>query len=217
MSPGPVAIIGAGPAGLTAAYLLTKADVPVAVFEGDPQYVGGISKTALTRDFTSTSADIASSRSRRRSRTSGPRSCRTTCSCGRAPRASSTGMFFAYPLKARRSAPEAGHRSNRCAACCRTSRRGCSRCRSRAASRSGSPTSSGSRLFQIFFKTYTEKVWGMGCKEISADWAAQRIKGLSLTTAVLACTLPKAEPRAGRGGGEDADRLVPLSRGWARA
>ena len=38
----------------------------------------------------------------------------------------------------------------------------------------------GERLFCIFFKTYTEKVWGMGCDEISADWAAQRIKGLSL-------------------------------------
>ena len=37
----------------------------------------------------------------------------------------------------------------------------------------------GERLFGIFFKTYTEKVWGMRCDEISADWAAQRIKGLS--------------------------------------
>jgi protoporphyrinogen oxidase len=43
----------------------------------------------------------------------------------------------------------------------------------------------GARLFNIFFKTYTEKVWGMSCKEISADWAAQRIKGLSLKTAIL--------------------------------
>ena len=43
----------------------------------------------------------------------------------------------------------------------------------------------GSRLFNIFFKTYTEKVWGMSCKEISADWAAQRIKGLSLSAAIL--------------------------------
>ena len=40
----------------------------------------------------------------------------------------------------------------------------------------------GKRLFSIFFKTYTEKVWGMSCKDISADWAAQRIKGLSLAT-----------------------------------
>ena len=43
----------------------------------------------------------------------------------------------------------------------------------------------GERLFSIFFKTYTEKVWGMTCDEISADWAAQRIKGLSLSAAVI--------------------------------
>ena len=43
----------------------------------------------------------------------------------------------------------------------------------------------GERLFKIFFKTYTEKVWGMSCDEISADWAAQRIKGLDLLTAVI--------------------------------
>lgn len=42
----------------------------------------------------------------------------------------------------------------------------------------------GSRLFHIFFKTYTEKVWGMPCDTISADWAAQRIKGLSLGAAI---------------------------------
>ena len=42
----------------------------------------------------------------------------------------------------------------------------------------------GERLFQIFFKTYTEKVWGMSCDEISADWAAQRIKGLDLGVAI---------------------------------
>src|SRR3546814_6872635 len=42
----------------------------------------------------------------------------------------------------------------------------------------------GHKLFSIFFKTYTEKVWGMPCDEMSADWAAQRIKGLSLWGAV---------------------------------
>jgi protoporphyrinogen oxidase len=42
----------------------------------------------------------------------------------------------------------------------------------------------GRRLYQIFFKTYTEKVWGIPCTQIKAEWAAQRIKGLSLTTAV---------------------------------
>jgi protoporphyrinogen oxidase len=42
----------------------------------------------------------------------------------------------------------------------------------------------GRRLFSIFFKTYTEKIWGRSCREISADWAAQRIKGLSLAGAI---------------------------------
>ena len=43
----------------------------------------------------------------------------------------------------------------------------------------------GKRLFKTFFESYTEKVWGISCKELSADWAAQRIKGLSLKTAFL--------------------------------
>ena len=42
----------------------------------------------------------------------------------------------------------------------------------------------GSRLYNIFFKTYTEKVWGIPCHEISEDWAAQRIKNLSLKEAL---------------------------------
>jgi protoporphyrinogen oxidase len=43
----------------------------------------------------------------------------------------------------------------------------------------------GKRLYEIFFKAYTEKVWGIPCTEISAEWAAQRIKGLTLTSAVI--------------------------------
>jgi protoporphyrinogen oxidase len=43
----------------------------------------------------------------------------------------------------------------------------------------------GRRLFRIFFKTYTEKVWGVPCTELKAEWAAQRIKDLSLRTAIL--------------------------------
>ncbi|MCK4650888.1 NAD(P)-binding protein [Candidatus Babeliales bacterium] len=43
----------------------------------------------------------------------------------------------------------------------------------------------GYRLFFIFFKTYTEKVWGISCNKISADWAAQRIKGFSLSKAIF--------------------------------
>ena len=43
----------------------------------------------------------------------------------------------------------------------------------------------GRRLFQTFFKTYTEKVWGISCSALKAEWAAQRIKDLSLKTALL--------------------------------
>ncbi len=42
----------------------------------------------------------------------------------------------------------------------------------------------GQRLYQKFFKTYTEKVWGIPCSAIQSDWAAQRIKGLSLKTVI---------------------------------
>ena len=59
----------------------------------------------------------------------------------------------------------------------------------------------GEKLFSIFFKTYTEKVWGMSCDEISADWAAQRIKGLDLGVAVMnalkKALLPARKPKAG--------------------
>jgi protoporphyrinogen oxidase len=48
----------------------------------------------------------------------------------------------------------------------------------------------GKRLFEIFFRTYTEKVWGIPCSEISADWAAQRIRNLSLLRAVRAALRP---------------------------
>ena len=43
----------------------------------------------------------------------------------------------------------------------------------------------GHRLFSIFFKTYTEKVWGIKCEDISSDWASQRIKGFSMSQAIF--------------------------------
>jgi protoporphyrinogen oxidase len=49
----------------------------------------------------------------------------------------------------------------------------------------------GRRLYSIFFKTYTEKVWGIPCTEIHAEWAAQRIRGLSLTTVLRSALFKK--------------------------
>jgi protoporphyrinogen oxidase len=52
----------------------------------------------------------------------------------------------------------------------------------------------GRRLYGHFFKTYTEKVWGISCREIAADWASQRIRGLSLATAIRnALSKPKVQ------------------------
>jgi len=51
----------------------------------------------------------------------------------------------------------------------------------------------GKRLFEIFFKSYTEKVWGISCSELKAEWAAQRIKDLSLKTVLLSMFLKPKE------------------------
>ena len=53
----------------------------------------------------------------------------------------------------------------------------------------------GKKLFNNFFKNYTEKVWGIDCKDIGSDWAAQRIKGLSLSTAIKFALFPNSKKR----------------------
>ena len=50
----------------------------------------------------------------------------------------------------------------------------------------------GRRLFETFFKSYTEKVWGMDCRKIGAEWAAQRIQGLSLWSLLRDALLPRS-------------------------
>ena len=64
----------------------------------------------------------------------------------------------------------------------------------------------GERLYQTFFKDYTEKVWGVPCSEISAEWGAQRIKGLSITEA-----LKHAISSAFRAGGDVSQKDVETS------
>ena len=191
---GSVGIIGAGPAGLTAAYLLAKKNVPVTVLESDPTYVGGIARTARYKGF---HFDIGGHRFFSKSKEVEdlwtellpddmlvrPRSSRIYYG----------GRFYSYPLKAGEALKNLGVlEAARCVL---------SYLRARmfpvAQPRNFEDWVSnqfGKRLFNIFFKTYTEKVWGMSCKEISADWAAQRIKGLSLKTAILNAILPKKEP-----------------------
>ncbi|USI73280.1 NAD(P)/FAD-dependent oxidoreductase [Sphingomonas morindae] len=180
-----VGVIGAGPAGLTAAYLLTKAGRSVTVIERDPRYVGGISRTVEQDGFR---FDIGGHRFFSKSRQvvelwneilpddfiERPRMSRIYYE----------GKFYAYPLRAFEALRNLG--IGRSIACMASFAR--ARLRPRRDPQSFEDwtiNQFGARLFGIFFKTYTEKVWGMACDEISADWAAQRIKGLSLGGAVL--------------------------------
>jgi protoporphyrinogen oxidase len=193
-----VAIIGAGPAGLTAAYLLAQSGVPVVVLEADPQYVGGISKTVTYKGyrfdigghrFFSKSKEVESfwSEILPNDMLVRPRSSRILY----------RGQFFSYPLKAAEALFNLGiFESLRCGFSYLWAR--LFPVRNPKSFEDWVSNQFGKRLFQIFFKTYTEKVWGMSCQEISADWAAQRIKGLSLTTAVMTALLPKRKPRSGQ-------------------
>jgi protoporphyrinogen oxidase len=188
-------IIGAGPAGLTAAYQLSKQGQPVLVLESDPQYVGGLSRTVNYRGF---HFDIGGHRFFSKSREvedlwteiagdlmlDRPRSSRIYY----------RGQFFTYPLKPFEALSKLGVVES--ALCALSFLKAQVRPRRDPKSFEDWVTNQfGERLFRIFFKTYTEKVWGMGCSEISADWAAQRIKGLSLWLAIKHALLPRRKPK----------------------
>jgi protoporphyrinogen oxidase len=186
-----VAIIGAGPAGLTAAYLLSKNNVPVTVLEADPVYVGGISRTATYKGF---HFDIGGHRFFSKSKAVEdfwteilpddmlvrPRSSRIYYN----------GKFFAYPLRAFEALIKLGIvRSTLCLLSYFKAK--LFPVKNPKNFEDWVSNQFGKRLFNTFFKTYTEKVWGMSCKDISADWAAQRIKGLSLGSAIKNALIPQ--------------------------
>jgi len=178
-------VIGAGPAGLTTAYCLTKETPSVIVIEKDPVYVGGISRTVRHGNFL---FDIGGHRFFSKAREvvdlwheilpddfiTRPRLSRIYYG----------GKFYSYPLSAFQALRNLGIFTS--AACMLSYAH--AKLFPIASPRSFHDwvrNRFGERLFQIFFKTYTEKVWGMSCDDISADWAAQRIKGLDLRVAVV--------------------------------
>ncbi len=194
-------VVGGGPAGLTAAYVLARRGRSPIVLEKDGQ-VGGIARTVEYKGFR---FDIGGHRfftkvgsvQKLWRKMLGPDMLRRP----RLSRIYYNGRFFDYPLKpmnalrgigivdavrvlfsylwirVRPIRPEVSLEdwvSNRF----------------------------GRRLYNIFFKTYTEKVWGIPCNKIGAQWAAQRIKGLSLVTAVWNML------RGNRGGGDQIKTLI---------
>ncbi len=180
-----VAIIGAGPAGLTAGYLLTKQGKSVAIIEKDETYVGGISRTVEHEGYR---FDIGGHRFFSKSQQvvdlwneilpddfiQRPRMSRIYYE----------GKFYSYPLRAFEALGNLGIlRSTACMASYLWRR--AFPIKDVRSFEDWTTNQFGEKLYSIFFKTYTEKVWGMPCDEMSADWAAQRIKGLSLMSAVI--------------------------------
>lgn len=184
-SPTEVCIIGAGPAGLSAALEVVRLGGLPRVLEASPVRVGGLSQTAEYRGYR---FDIGGHRFF--SKNSEIEALWTELlgsemiEVPRSSRIYYRGRFYDYPLKALNALGNLGLlEAARCVVSYLQARL---RPRHPVVSFEDWVTNQfGHRLFSIFFKTYTEKVWGIPCDQISADWAAQRIKGLSLVTAAL--------------------------------
>lgn len=178
-----VVVIGGGPAGLTASYQLSNAGIESIVLEKD-QTVGGISKTVNYKNyyfdigghrfFTKIDAvddmwqEVLRDDFLQRKRLS---------------RIYYDKKFFYYPLRPFNALLGLGLWNSFLILT--------SYLRAKLAPSKQEDTFEqwvsnrfGKYLYNIFFKTYTEKVWGIQCNEIRAEWAAQRIKGLSLITAI---------------------------------
>ena len=182
----PIVIMGAGPAGLTAAFQLARAGREVVVWEADPSYVGGISRTVQAEGFR---FDIGGHRFFSKSeevnevwRQIMPDD---FIDCPRLSRIYFKGKYFSYPLETMNAFLNLG--------LVETTRILWSYLQARL--KPVKPEVSfaqwvtnrfGKRLFETFFKSYTEKVWGISCDELSADLAGQRFKGLSLRAAIRA-------------------------------
>ncbi|MGE0826711.1 MAG: NAD(P)/FAD-dependent oxidoreductase [Candidatus Binatia bacterium] len=183
MSQSQVTIIGAGPAGLTAGYELTKLGYHPIIVEAD-QHVGGISRTVNYQGFR---FDIG-----------GHRFFSKIPQINtlwheilgedflvrpRLSRIHYDGKFFDYPLKAFNALSGLGPMEALLVGLSYTKAR-LFPCAEESTFEQWVSNRFGRRLYEIFFRTYTEKVWGMSCTEISAEWASQRIKNLSLGEAL---------------------------------
>lgn len=181
-------IIGAGPAGLSCAVKLVDHGTPVHVFEGSP-HVGGLTRSLPLWGQT---VDLGPHRFFSADRIVNEHWRRFVGDeftwVNRLTRILYDGRLFRYPIE-----PLDAFRNLDLADVARSiASYGYRRARPIAA-----PTTFeewvtnrfGSHLFALFFKTYSEKVWGIPCARLDADWAAQRIKKLSLTEAMRAALL----------------------------
>ena len=183
-----IVVIGAGPAGLTAAYLLSKEGYSVTVLEAD-NIVGGISRTVRYKGYR---FDIGGHRFFTKIKPVQDLwdellDTDEFITVPRLSRIHYNDRYFDYPLKPWNALNQLG--------LVNAVRIVWSYL---VAHYFPTPVEEnfeqwvtnrfGRRLYELFFKTYTEKVWGIPCTEIRAEWAAQRIQGLSLARAILSAT-----------------------------
>jgi protoporphyrinogen oxidase len=185
----PVAIIGAGPAGLTAAYELVKRNINPIVLEQSDK-VGGISRTETYKGYR---FDIGGHRFFTKigeveqfwKEVMGDEFIKVP----RLSRIYYQGKFYNYPLSLFNTLSNLGIVTSFFILLSYL------KAKLRQRLQPDAPPAEtfeewvterfGGRLYTIFFKTYTEKVWGIPCNKIRADWAAQRIQGMSLKRAVI--------------------------------
>jgi protoporphyrinogen oxidase len=191
-----VVVMGAGPAGLTAAYELDKRGIPLTVVEADPRYVGGIARTVEHHGYR---FDIGGHRFFSKNQEVEDLWTEVLGEemlvRGRLSRIYYRGRYFDYPLKAFNALANLGPLETvRCLSSYLWAR--LHPVKPPRSLEDWVTNQFGRRLFEIFFKTYTEKVWGIPTSELSADWAAQRIKGLNLLEVIKGALLPRRRPRS---------------------
>jgi protoporphyrinogen oxidase len=190
-------IAGGGPAGLTGAYELSKHGRSCVVLEADPRMVGGISRTDQYKGYR---FDIGGHRFFSKSKEVNDLWREILGDAfitrSRLSRIFYNRKFFHYPLKPVDALWKLGPRRS-IMILLSYLRAKASPIRPELTFEDWVVNRFGRVLFEIFFKSYTEKVWGMPTNMISADWAAQRIKGLSLTRAVLDALLGGLKSRRG--------------------
>jgi protoporphyrinogen oxidase len=186
----PAVVIGAGPAGLAAAYELARHNVPTVVVDQDLQ-VGGIARTVEYKGFR---FDIGG----HRFYTKVPEVQalwrhmlgQDFLTRPRLSRILYRHKFYDYPLKPLNVVRNLGVPSAVAMIFSYLSVK-LRPVRPEVSFADWVTNRFGRRLYHAFFKTYTEKVWGIPCERITAEWAAQRIKGLSLRTATLNMLFPR--------------------------
>ncbi len=185
-----IAVIGAGPAGLTCALKLAEAGHEVDVFESD-HIIGGMTKSF---DLWGQRVDIGPHRffsmDDRINSFWQEQVGEDYVMVDRLTRIYYNRKFFLYPVKAMNALMNLGFVE--ASACVLSYLRVC------FAKKGDEKTFEewvshkfGYKLYSIFFKTYSERLWGISCRELDADFARQRIKGLDLFEVIKAAILPQ--------------------------